>query len=108
MGNAMPAIVRVGLLGAGGAARGIAASLARLPDVTIAAVWSRTRERALQLAAQPTASTAQVYTDWETLVEQADIDVVALAVPPALRLEPVAAAFRRELHVLTEKPFAVD
>ena len=34
--------------------------------------------------------------------------MLALAVPPALRLEPIAAAFRRGLHVLTEKPFAVD
>ena len=104
----MPATVRVGLLGAGVAARAIATSFARPPDVTVVAVWSRTRDRAAQLAAAARRECGAVLSTWETLVEQADIDVLALAVPPALRLEPIAAAFRRGLHVLTEKPFAVD
>ncbi len=43
--------LRVGILGAGEAGTGHAHAFARLPNVEVAALWSRTRQRARKLAA---------------------------------------------------------
>jgi predicted dehydrogenase len=47
-------------------------------------------------------------TRWEELVDDADIDVVAIATPPASHAAIAIAAAERGKHVLCEKPLAVD
>jgi predicted dehydrogenase len=107
----MPAPLRVGVIGAGGAGRAQAAAFARLPGVAVAAVWGRTRARAEELAAGLAEAgaaggpAARVYDRWEALIDGGEVDAVTLATPPLLRRAPAEAALERGLHVLAEKEF---
>lgn len=46
------------------------------------------------------------YEAYETMLEDADLDVVLVAVPNALHAECAVAALERDLHVFVEKPLA--
>ena len=99
--------LRVGILGAGWAGEGHALAFSQLPNVTVTALWSRTRKRADGLAAKLGQPGLQVYDHWQDLIEQADVDIISLATPPMLRCDPLAMALERDCHVLVEKPLSV-
>jgi predicted dehydrogenase len=63
---------------------------------------TRTRARA------EAAGIAKACGDWRALVEDRDIDAVAIAVPPALQADIACAALRSGKAVFAEKPLAVD
>lgn len=101
----MSETLRVGILGAGNAAQAHVAAYTRIPGVTVTALWNRTRARAEKMAASLNLVDAEIYDHWETLIEQAGVDIISVATPPLLRRVPVAAALNRGLHVLVEKEF---
>jgi predicted dehydrogenase len=96
--------LRIGLAGAGWISRTYAAALARVPDARLAAVWSRSAERAQRFAAECGCAVA---TD---RVEQlfAHVDVVCVNSPNFLHAEHAIAAARAGKHVIVEKPLAVS
>lgn len=100
--------LRVGILGAGWAAQSQVAAFTRQSDVAVTALWNRTRGKAVELANKVEVPTPQIYDHWQDLVEQADIDVLSVATAQWLRREPVIAALERGLHVLIEKPLAIQ
>lgn len=101
----MSETLRVGILGAGNAAKAHVAAFTRIPGVTVTALWNRTRARAEKMAASLNLPDAKIYDHWEALIEQAGVDIISVATPPMLRRAPVAAALNRGLHVLVEKEF---
>ena len=103
----MSSDLRVGILGAGWAGGGHAEAFSRLPNVQVVALWSRTTTSAETLAAQLNEPKLKVYDHWRDLVEQAEVDVISLATPPTLRVEPIVMALNRGCHVLVEKPVTV-
>ena len=46
--------------------------------------------------------------DWHTLPDRSDIDIVSIALPPALHKEVTIAFLLHDKHVLLEKPMAVS
>lgn len=98
--------LRVGIIGTGRAGRCQARAFARLPGVTVAALWNRTRVRAERLAADLTSPGLEVFDDWRRLVDRSRVDIVSIATDPVLRLEPFAYALAKGRHVLVEKPLA--
>lgn len=100
--------IRVGILGAGWAGESHALAFSQLPNVEVSALWSRTRSSAEALAKKLNQTDLKVYESWQTLIQQAPVDVISVATPPMVRREPVVMAFERGCHVLIEKPFSVS
>lgn len=99
--------LRVGILGVGTAAMGHATAYAQLPGVTINALWNRTRSKAEAFAGKLNQPDLKIYDDWETLIEQAEIDVLSVTTAEFLRREPLLAALEKGLPVLVEKPYSI-
>jgi predicted dehydrogenase len=94
--------LRVGLIGGGPWAREVhAPAIAEHRDFELAGVWTRRPEVAAELAA---AHGSTAYDSIGSLVDA--VDVVALAVPPAVQAEAAVAAARAGRHVILEKPLA--
>lgn len=100
--------VRVGILGAGNAGTSHATAFSQLPGVEVVALWSRTRARSEDLAGQLHLEGAQIYNDWQALIERAEVDVISVATPEFLRRAPVTLALEHGCHVLVEKPFSIE
>jgi UDP-N-acetyl-2-amino-2-deoxyglucuronate dehydrogenase len=96
--------VRFGLVGCGVIAPIHARSIAELPEARLVAVCDIIPEKAQALAGQ---YSAEVYTDYNEMVERADIDVVDVLTPSGLHAEVGIAAARAGKHVLVEKPMDV-
>ena len=97
--------LRVGILGAGAAAREIhAPAYAACPDAVLAGVASRTPERARRLA--EAFGIERVHGSPAELLEAGDVDAVCLCTPPDTHRELCEQAVARGKHVLIEKPVA--
>lgn len=98
-------MVRVGILGAGFMGRVHAECYARLEDVMIVAVASRSRDRAEQLAREYGARTTD---DVAAIIEASDIDAVDICVPSDRHAEFAIRALEAGKSVLVEKPVALS
>ena len=98
--------VRVGILGTGwvATARHIP-SYRRHPDAEVVAVYDRRPERAEQTAAAQ--GVPRWFGDLDEFLDH-DLDVVSICTPPMNHAELAVAALGRGIHVLTEKPMAMD
>ncbi|MEW2074219.1 Gfo/Idh/MocA family protein [Streptomyces sp. NPDC012403] len=94
--------MRIGLLGTGPWARAAhAPALSGHPDLDLAGVWGRRPDAAEELAAL---HGTRAYGDVEALF--ADVDAVAVALPPAVQAELAVRAARAGCHLLLDKPLA--
>lgn len=95
--------MRFGLVGAGGWARLThAPGIASAEGVELAAIYSRDRVRAADLAA-PLGAAA--YDDFDAMLEE--VEAVAFAVPPDVQASLAVRAARAGKHLLLEKPVAL-
>ncbi|MEZ0585588.1 Gfo/Idh/MocA family oxidoreductase [Erwinia sp. STN24] len=98
--------VRVGLIGAGRMGSFHAENLAwRVPGATLAAVADPQPGAAEKLAQK--LGVAKAYSDLHALLQDPDIDAIAIAAPARTHAEWVIAAASVGKHVFCEKPMAV-
>jgi predicted dehydrogenase len=96
--------LRVGLAGTGYWARTVhAAGLQAHPDLAFAGVWGRDLEKARAIAVP---AGARGYDDFDALL--ADVDAVAIAVPPDVQAGLAVRAAEAGKHLFLEKPIALD
>ncbi len=96
--------MHVGLIGAGNISDTHARALREIAGVTIAAVVAPTRAHAEQLAARHGAS---AFDSLDRFLDHRPLDLVVVGSPSGLHAAHGAAAARRGLHVLVEKPIDV-
>lgn len=75
-----------------------------IEDFTLAAVYSRTEEKAREFAQKTGA--ARTFTDLEELAKSDEIDAVYIASPNSLHAEQAVFLMNHGKHVLCEKPLA--
>ena len=96
--------MRVGIIGTGWGAR-VQVPAFRAAGLEVAAIAGsapeKTRGMAARLGVVP-------FDSGEALIDRAAIDLVSIASPPATHLAYAARALERGLHVLCEKPTALD
>lgn len=96
-------MLRFGLLGTGyWAAQTQAAGLSGHPDAEFVGVWGRRPEKARTIADR---YGTRVYEDVDALL--ADVDAVAIALPPDIQAELAVRAARAGRHLLLDKPVAL-
>ena len=99
--------MRWGILGAGWIAAQVGAAIVASPDSELAAIGSRSRDRATALANEVGASQSRTYGSYEELVADPDIDVVYVATPHGQHHEHALLALRAGRPVLVEKAFTL-
>ena len=102
----MAAKVRWGILGAGNIAKKFAQGLASAPGAELAAVGSRTKEKADQFADQFLVPRRHV--GYEALAGDDQVDVVYVATPHSLHMEHGMLCLNAGKAVLCEKPLTIN
>lgn len=97
---------RWGILGTGFIAGMFAQDLAFTEELSVAAVGSRSEERAKDFAARHGIESA--YGSYEELVADPRVDLVYVAVPHSEHMKAAELAVRAGKPVLVEKPFALN
>src|ERR1051326_183856 len=97
-------MIRVGLIGSGNISATHARAIGTMSDAAVVAVYGPRIERARSLAATYGAVAAATL---DTFFSRAAMDVVVVGTPSGLHGEHGAAAARRGIHVLVEKPMEI-
>jgi predicted dehydrogenase len=96
-----------GVLGAGSVAqRRAMPAINKAEGATLHALLSRETERAKRLASEHGAK--RYYTNVDDLLSDTDLDAVYVSTPVYLHCEQTVAAAKRGLHVLCDKPMAMN
>jgi predicted dehydrogenase len=82
------------------------AALAKHPAAEIRAVCDPVEERAREMA--QAFGVPAIYADYEAMLATENLDGVCIATPNHLHAPMIRAALRRGLHVMCEKPLALD
>lgn len=97
-------VLKVGMAGLGGGARGVLPSFKNVPGVELAAV-ADVRPKALADFAH---LDVQSFTSAEEMCASADVDAVWIATPNHLHMDHVILAAHNGKHVICEKPMALN
>jgi predicted dehydrogenase len=97
-------MTRIGLIGSGNISATHAKAIGEIPDATIVAVYGPTLSRARALAES---FGARAYDDLDAMLTSESLDMVAIGTPSGLHGEHAAAAARRGVHILVEKPLEI-
>ncbi|CAN1186776.1 Uncharacterized oxidoreductase At4g09670 [Linum perenne] len=101
--------ISFGILGCADIARKVSRAITLSPNSRIAAVASRTLEKAAAFAkANDFPPDAKIYGSYESLLQDPEIDVVYLPLPTSLHLKWATQAAHNKKHILLEKPVAVN
>jgi predicted dehydrogenase len=100
--------VRAGLIGCGGIANHHARILTGIKNVELVAFCDIEAARARQFAEKYTKGAAATFTDYATMFNQTPMDVVFICLPPFAHRDEVEQAAARGIHLLIEKPIALD
>lgn len=100
----MEKVFRFGIVGCGVISPTHAKCIAELPDAQLVAVCDIVEEKARRLAAQ---YPADVYVDYQRMLERSDIDVITVLTPSGLHAQIAIDAARAGKHVIVEKPMDV-
>ncbi len=95
--------LRWGILGTGMIARKFAEQLPQCPRGELAAVGSRSREKATAFASE---FGGAAFAGYETVLDDADVEAVYVSLPNGLHHEWTIRALESGKHVLCEKPLA--
>jgi predicted dehydrogenase len=97
---------KVGIIGTGFGAKVHAPQMDAHEGFEVVAVSSVSRGNVE--AAQKASGVGNVYTDWRLMLEQEQLDLVVVASAVFMHKEMVKTAYEKGVHVLCEKPMALD
>src|SRR5262245_31090299 len=102
------AILRAGILGCGDFANRHAAIINTLQDDIALVAFADRNEGKARAFEQKYAPGAAVFTDHRSMFERAKLDVVIICLPPYGHSDEVELAAQHGVHILIEKPIALD
>lgn len=97
---------KVGIIGTGFGAKVHAPMMNFHDGFEVVAISSVSRGNVQD--AKVTSGVENVYTDWQLMLEQEELDLVVVASAVHLHKDMVAAAYKKGIHVVCEKPMALD
>lgn len=98
-------MLKVGVLGAGFMGSTHARAFAKLSDVQVVGIWSRSPDKAAKLAAEVG---AQAYADPMALATDPQVDAISNTLPTHLHKDVTIAALNAGKSILLEKPMALS
>jgi predicted dehydrogenase len=99
------AATRVGIIGAGWIAGVHLRVLSGFDDVHVVGIASRNPDSGGALAK---VAGARVYSDYRSMLDEAELDAVFVCIPPYSACEPALAVVDRGIALFAEKPLGVD
>ena len=98
--------LKVGIIGCGAHGRGHINGYAELPEGEVVAVSDNDSDKARE--ASLAFDVGHYYTDYREMLDKHALDVVSLALPPAVNLDATVASLEAGANVLISKPLAMN
>jgi len=100
--------LNIGIIGLGHVAtKAHIPAINKLRDVRLVAVADIDAKK-LRLARKRIGKSLKLYTDYSEMLEQDDVDLIIVCLPPSLHGQATLQALEARKHVLVEKPFTIN
>ncbi|KAJ0242266.1 hypothetical protein HA466_0207500 [Hirschfeldia incana] len=101
--------IRIGVMGCAEIARTVSRAIDLAPNATIAAVASRSLEKAKSFAtANGYPQSVKIHGSYESILEDPEVDALYIPLPTSLHVEWAIRAAESGKHILLEKPVAMN
>lgn len=101
--------IRIGVMGCAEIAREVSRAINLAPNATIAAVASRSLEKAKTFAtANGYQQSVKIHGSYESILEDSEVDALYIPLPTSLHVEWATRAAESGKHILLEKPVAMN
>nr|WP_239641894.1 Gfo/Idh/MocA family oxidoreductase [Haloterrigena salina] len=100
--------LRVGLVGLGSLGVRLGRQFEAVPDAELAAIADVSEANLAEAGDELEVPSSNQFLDYETMLDEVDLDAAAIATPNGLHYDQTVAALERDLHVLCEKPLATN
>ncbi len=104
----LPKKVKVGVLGLVGHTAEVLRPLPNLPDVEVTAVYDPAAALRAQFVKKAPFEKVRLYADYREMLAKEEFDIVAVCNSNGERAEAVRACLERKVHVMAEKPLAIE
>ena len=104
----LPHKVRLALIGMQGHVGEILTPLKDLPDVELVAISDPDPKATAALARRQNMPSLRQYTDYRRLLDQEKLEMVGICGTNSVRTPAILAAAQRKLHIVAEKPLAIE
>lgn len=105
----LPRPIRLALIGLEGHTSEVLGPMRQLPDIELVAIADPDEKLMARLGRSPVGAKARKYRDWRELLDrEKDLDMVATCGPNGERPAILLAAAARKLHIVAEKPLAIE
>ncbi|MBU2612467.1 MAG: Gfo/Idh/MocA family oxidoreductase [Nanoarchaeota archaeon] len=99
-------MLKIGIIGSGFGLVGLVPAFNSIKGCRVVAICANKSEQ-LDISCNKMGS-KNIYTDWQLLLENEDLNAVALAVTPRAQYQIAKVAISKGLHVFAEKPLTVN
>ncbi len=99
---------RVGILGCGGIANAHARAILKTGRMDFVAFCDIEEQRAKEFNERYAQGNAKVFTDYRKMLELTEMDILYICLPPFAHSDEVPLAAQAGIHILIEKPIALD
>lgn len=101
--------IKFGILGCAGIARKVSRAISLSQSSTLAAVGSRSYEKASKFAKDNGfTDSARVYGSYDAVLDDPEVDAVYMPLPTSLHVKWAVLAAQKKKHLLLEKPVALN
>jgi predicted dehydrogenase len=99
-------MLKVGIVGSGFGIVGLLPAFGSIKECKVVAVCAKESVPLTNYCKR--AGIKNIHTDWQALLENEDLDAIAIAVTPHAQFQIAKAAIMKGLHVFAEKPLAAN
>ncbi|XP_068643567.1 uncharacterized oxidoreductase At4g09670 [Aristolochia californica] len=101
--------IRFGILGCADIARKVSRAITLAPNATIAAIGSRSADKAKRFAVENRYDdSVTIYSSYEAVLDDETVDAVYVPLPTSLHVRWAVMAAKKKKHILLEKPVALN
>lgn len=97
-------MIKVGIVGSGFGLYGLLPAFNYTPGCKVVAICGRKTERLVNYC--QSIGLKKIYTDWQNMLDEEELDALAIAVTPNAQYEIAKVAIEKNLHIFAEKPLA--
>lgn len=99
-------MLKIGIIGSGFGLYGLLPAFNSIKNCRVICVCGNKTPRLLNYC--KSIKLRNIYTDWKAMLDNEDLDAVALAVPPDIQYQIAKYAIKKKIHVFAEKPLAAN
>ncbi|CAN5468198.1 N/A [soil metagenome] len=99
--------LRIGFIGTGWVAEVHAKSLAKIPGITIAALYNHNITKAIAFSEKHAGGKAECFEDWGRMLRTQKLDALYVGLPPGAHVGQTELAAELGIHLMLEKPIAL-